>query len=214
MQSILEGVERFQRDVFPKYRQLFERLAGGQNPQALAVTCSDSRIDPNLITQTEPGELFVIRNAGNIVPPQGTDGGEAATIEYALRVLGIRNVLVCGHTDCGAMKALLKPESLDSLPTVRGWLTAAQEARRALDRLPPEADDHKRLRTVTEENVLVQIENLRTHSALRYGLDQGQIHILGAIYEIKSGEFFVYCPRDGRFNPIAEVNVAELWHGD
>src|SRR5437588_6874506 len=117
MQKIIDGVRRFQANVFTRQRDLFEQLASKrQSPHALFITCSDSRIDPNLITQTEPGDLFIVRNAGNIVPPYGAaTGGEAATIEYALSVLKVRNVILCGHAHCGAVQALMTRQATDDL---------------------------------------------------------------------------------------------------
>ena len=124
MRAILEGIERFQKDVFPKHRERFQRLATSQHPEVLFITCSDSRIDPNLVTQANPGDLFHVRNAGNIIPPMGMSG-EAATIEYAVQVLGVRHIAVCGHTDCGAMKALLSLSAHSDLPAIQEWLRAA-----------------------------------------------------------------------------------------
>jgi len=109
MDKIIQGIRRFQTDVFPNNRTLFERLAAGQNPEALFICCSDSRISLDLITQTAPGDLFVCRNAGNIVPVYGQGDAVSATIEYAVSILNINHIVVCGHSDCGAMKALMKP---------------------------------------------------------------------------------------------------------
>ena len=104
MQKLLEGLHHFQQNIFSSQRELFERLAKGQSPETLFITCSDSRINPNLLTQTQPGELFILRNAGNIIPPYGAaNGGEGATIEYAVAVLGVKDIIVCGHAHCGAM---------------------------------------------------------------------------------------------------------------
>ena len=119
MQRLVDGVQRFQTNVFSAQRHLFERLAEGQNPLALFITCSDSRINPNLITQTEPGELFILRNAGNIVPPYGASrGGEEGSIEYAVSVLGVEDIIVCGHSHCGAMSALLDPAPRAHVPEI------------------------------------------------------------------------------------------------
>jgi len=208
MKSLIEGIEFFQHKVFPEYEPIFRRLAKGQNPEVLLITCSDSRIDPNLVMQTHPGELFQIRNAGNIVPVWGAGGGETATIEYALRVLGIRNILVCGHTDCGAMRALLDPSSLTALPAVKDWIEAAAEARKVLDGISGPPDDP--LAALIEENVLVQIQNLKTHPVVAEALAEGELYIQGAVYEIESGDFRIYCPKRRAFAPLAEVDVNEL----
>src|SRR5690349_55453 len=123
MERIIRGIHQFQNNVFSTQRELFERLASGQKPEALFITCSDSRINPNLVTQTKPGELFIMRNAGNIIPPYGAaNGGEGATIEYAVAALGIKDIIVCGHTHCGAMNGLLNLNKLTKMPSVVSWL--------------------------------------------------------------------------------------------
>ena len=122
MQKLIKGIHQFQSNHFASQRELFERLAHGQYPEALFITCSDSRINPNLITQSEPGDLFILRNAGNIIPPSGAgQGGEGATIEFAVAGLGVQNIVICGHSHCGAIKGLLEPESLRDMPSVVAW---------------------------------------------------------------------------------------------
>src|SRR5262245_1147214 len=162
MQKLLLGIHHFQANIFRSRRELFERLADGQRPEALFITCSDSRINPNLITQTEPGDLFILRNAGNIVPPYGAaNGGEGATIEFAVAGLGIQDIIVCGHSHCGAMKGLLDPETLRDTPAMAAWLGHAESTRRILrDKYGDRRGDALQM-TAIEENVLVQLENLR-----------------------------------------------------
>src|SRR5262245_41103473 len=134
MERLLRGVTKFQTEVFPAQRPLFEGLASGQSPEALFITCADSRIVPQLITQSSPGDLFICRNAGNMVPPYGElHGGVSATIEYALCVLNVKHIIVCGHTDCGAMKGILHPEAVADMPTVRSWLAHGEVARRIVN---------------------------------------------------------------------------------
>src|SRR5271170_6560787 len=135
--SILRGLKRFQKRVYPKHRDLFHKLALGQRPEALFITCADSRIDPCMLTQTEPGELFICRVIGNIVPryPK-TIGGVSATIEYAVGVLGVPEVIVCGHTDCGVMKGALNPAALGDFPNVAAWLRWANVEHRTTDPSP------------------------------------------------------------------------------
>src|SRR5579862_871839 len=124
VEKLLGGISRFQKHVYPKHQELFETLAAGQRPEALFITCSDSRIDPCLLTQTKPGELFICRVIGNIVPPYPEAiGGVSATIEYAVGVLRVPEVIVCGHTDCGVMRGALNPEALEAYPNVRAWLS-------------------------------------------------------------------------------------------
>ena len=159
MQKLVDGIHKFQKDVFATQTRFFERLADGQKPLALFITCSDSRIDPSMLTQTKPGELFIMRNAGNIVPPYGASScGEAATIEYAVAVLGVRDIVVCGHSHCGAMTGLLHPDSLAELPLVRCALpgvaedTRAMRRRDALLKLRREGADHASGEAAGEES--------------------------------------------------------------
>ena len=168
MQKLVQGIHQFQDDIFSSQRELFERLADGQNPEALFITCSDSRINPNLLTQTDPGELFILRNAGNIIPPYGAaGGGEAATIEYAVSVLGVQDIIVCGHSHCGAMNGAAATRKPDG--PAGGRCLAGACRGDAADRegeLPPTWPGAPLLATAIEENVLVQLENLRTHPAV------------------------------------------------
>ena len=203
MQWILKGIEKFQKEVFPRHRARFEALATHQAPKLLLITCADSRIDPNLVTQTRPGDLFFVRNAGNIVPPGAASGSEAATIEYGIRVLGIRDVVVCGHTDCGAMKGLLQQGALEELPAVRRWLEPAAPALRVLERRSLAPDDPEALRAVTEENVLVQLDHLRTHPAVA----ETDVRLYGCIYEIHTGTFLVHDRARGAFVPLTDADL-------
>jgi carbonic anhydrase len=203
MQKLIQGIHQFQNHIFSTRIAQFKQLAQGQNPQALFITCSDSRINPNLLTQTEPGDLFILRNAGNIVPPYGaSQGGEGATIEYAVAALDIQDIIVCGHSLCGAMQGLLHPESLKGMPAVANWLNHAEATRRIMLEKYPTREGAARLTTTVEENVLVQIENLRTHPCVAAGLAQGKLKIHGWVYKIETGEVFAYDPEDGQFVPL------------
>ena len=166
--NILRGLKRFQKHVYPKHRDLFQKLALGQRPEALFITCADSRIDPCMLTQTKPGELFICRVIGNIVPryPK-TIGGVSATIEYAVGVLGVADVIVCGHTDCGVMKGVLNPKALEPLPNVTSWLRHANPARRLAAKSKTKSADSEFLLLLTELNVIEQLKNLRTHPQSR-----------------------------------------------
>jgi carbonic anhydrase len=204
MQKLVEGVHTFQQKIFRSYQEFFTRLANGQSPEALFITCSDSRIDPNLLTQTRPGDLFIVRNAGNIVPAFGAVYcGEAATIEYALTILGVRDIVVCGHSDCGAMKALVDPNSCAELPALMKWLEHAEATRRILSFKYPDLDGLERLETAIQENVLVQLEHVRTHPAVAAALARRTVHLHGWIYRIDTGEVFAYDPGTEQFEPIA-----------
>jgi carbonic anhydrase len=200
MQKLVHGLHRFQSDVFGHMREFFEGLTHGQNPEALFITCSDSRINPNLITQTEPGELFILRNAGNIVPPYGAaTGGEAATIEFAVAGLGVRDVIVCGHSHCGAMAGLLAPQSLAELPSLRAWLEFAAETRRLVQERYADRTGPDQLATAVQENVLSQLENLKTHPTISSRLAEGKLRLHGWVYEIETGDVFEYEPLEEQF---------------
>lgn len=207
MRKLVEGVRQFQHRVFSSKQQMFGSLADGQHPLALFITCSDSRIDPNLLTQTEPGELFVLRNAGNIVPPyEALRGGEAATIEYAVAVLKVKHIIVCGHSHCGAMSSLVNHVPLDKLPAVRAWLSHAECTQRMIDKIcrkPSGAEN--RLTAAIEENVLAQLKNLRTHPAVAAGLARDELKCHGWVYEFETGRVFAYQPQQRHFILLEEM---------
>lgn len=203
---LIAGVGEFQKDVFGAKEELFRKLGDGQAPVALFITCSDSRINPNLLTQTEPGELFILRNAGNIVPPYGgAASGEAATVEYALRHLGIRDVIVCGHSRCGAMGGLLAPDALHDLPAVGGWLAHAAGVADEVDRMARERPAAGRLDLAVERNVVRQIANLRTHPAVQEAFAAGRLRVHGWVYHFETGEVTALDPAADRFVPLAEA---------
>ena len=203
---ILRGLKRFQKKVYPKHRELFQKLALQQRPTALFITCADSRIDPCLLTQTQPGELFLCRVIGNIVPryPESI-GGVSATIEYAVGVLGVPDVIVCGHTDCGVMKGILNPEALKPLENVSAWLRHAQPAREALENSKERSTGPEFLLALTERNVIEQLANLRTHPAVVAHLDQGILKLHGWVYDIGEGIVSTYDPEQGKFIPVRSV---------
>jgi carbonic anhydrase len=191
IRRLIDGVGRFSRDVFPERRKLFQRLASGQNPTTLFITCADSRIVPEMLTQTEPGELFVCRNIGNVVPAYGEMlGGVSAVVEYACVALGVSDIVVCGHSDCGAMKAMLDPDApqLRGMPTVSSWLRNAEAARSVVAATHPELEGEARVEALVSQNVRVQISHLRTHPAVAGRLATGQIALHGWVYDIETGE--------------------------
>ncbi len=205
MEKIIRGVHAFQTEHFSPQQELFERLAGGQTPEALFITCSDSRINPNLLTQTEPGELFILRNAGNLVPPFGaTNGGEGATIEYAVSVLGVKDIIVCGHSHCGAMKGLLHPESVKSVPTVAAWLGQAETTRRVIEENYADLPEQDKLTATTKENVLIQLQNLRSHPSVAAKLSKGQLHLHAWVYELETGKVYAYDHTNAQFVPLQQ----------
>ena len=211
MQRLVQGIHHFQNNIFSEQRKLFERLVDNQRPLALFITCSDSRINPNLLTQTEPGELFILRNAGNIIPPYGAvQGGEAGTIEYAISVLNVKDVVVCGHSHCGAIGGLLHPEKLGGLSAVKNWLKHAEATQRIIRENYNHITDEKALVTAAvEENVLVQLENLRTHPSVAAALSRRDISLHGWVYKFESGEVFSYQPDEGQFLALSQNEMAE-----
>lgn len=202
MKNLLPGLRKFSERVFPGHQEHFESLAQGQKPHTLMITCSDSRIDPNLVTQTKPGELFVVRNAGNIIPPFGASrGGEEAAIEFAIEGLGVSNIVICGHSQCGAMAALVDKVNLDNLPCVKSWLGHAQGTKKRIDSMKGDFD----LSHVVEENVLVQADNLRTHPSVSGALRSGRVQLFGWVYSFETGSVAVYDPRLKKYLPSTEV---------
>jgi carbonic anhydrase len=204
--KILRGLKRFQKKVYPKHRELFRKLALQQRPAALFITCADSRIDPCLLTQTKPGELFICRVIGNIVPryPESI-GGVSATIEYAVGVLGVPDVIVCGHTDCGVMKGVLNPEALKPLANVNAWLGHAQPAREALAKSNRSLSDPEFLLALTERNVVEQLKNLHTHPAVAARLEEGSLKLHGWVYHIGKGIVTTYNSRREKFSRVRTI---------
>lgn len=206
MNHLIDGFFKFKKDVFPAKRKLFRDLAQSQSPHTLFVTCADSRIVPDLITQSEPGSLFVCRNVGNQVPPfgSGANGGVASSIEYAVQVLGVEHVVICGHTNCGAINAILHPEKLAALTATAAWLEHAGAARSVvLDNyrgLPEEVQLH----LLTEENIIAQLGNLKTYPAIATRLAAGKLQLHGWLYHIHSGEIVTYNAGKGLFAPLGK----------
>jgi carbonic anhydrase len=206
VEKILKGLKRFQKKVFPKHRELFRKLALQQRPSALFITCADSRIDPCLLTQTKPGELFLCRVIGNIVPryPESI-GGVSATIEYAVGVLGVPDVIICGHTDCGVMKGVLNPDALKPLANVSAWLKHAQPAREAFADYAGDLSDPEFLLALTERNVIEQLKNLQTHPSIAVRLEQGNLKLHGWVYHIGKGIVTTYSRRREKFIRVRTI---------
>jgi carbonic anhydrase len=203
MKNIFEGLSLFQKIAYPRHKELFERLAKNQTPQAVFVACSDSRVVPNLLVQAEPGDLFIIRNAGNIVPPWGSAyGGTTASLEYAIVALGIRDVIVCGHSNCGAMKGVLHPENLSAMPSVRQWVAHAEEARNAVERALPGASDDDLLDLAVDYNVIAQVRNILTFPFVRLLVEKGELELYGWVYDIATGNVKGLDATGRRFAPL------------
>ena len=216
MRKLIKGLDQFKANYFSTHLELFEQLAHGQKPRVLFITCSDSRIDPNLITQTEVGELFVIRNAGNIIPPFGAaNGGEGAAVEYAIHALGIEQIVVCGHSHCGAMKGLLQLGKLEEeMPLVYDWLKHAEATRRLVKENYASVKGEELLEVTVAENVLTQMENLKTYPVVHSKLYQGKLKIYGWIYHIETGEVLAYDPVSHAYLPPQSQLIDDESDGD
>jgi len=202
MDDIISGVKTFQRDVYPQNSDLFEQLAKGQSPDALVITCSDSRVDPFLLTQARPGQLFVLRNAGNLVPKYGGPvGGVTATIEFAVVALAVPNIIICGHSGCGAMAGLLNPGQLRGMPRVTKWLEHAEVVRESIAAAGP-LDAADALDRAVEANVIVQLDHLRSHPSVADMLRSGQINLHGWVYDIATGAVTTYDSERSQFVPL------------
>ena len=211
LKQYIEGYKKFHQEIYPSKQPLFHDLASGQKPHTLFITCSDSRIVPDMILQTDPGQLFIIRNAGNMIPPYGgMAGGVSATIEYALMALRIPQVVVCGHSDCGAMKGVLRPDAVKSMPTVAAWLRYGDAARMVTLDNYAGLSEAEQLEALIKENILAQVENLKTHPSVASLLAGGEVTIHAWHYRISTGELTAFdyesnqfLPLDGAKTPVA-----------
>jgi carbonic anhydrase len=205
MEKLIEGVRRFQENVYPRQRDLFQRLAHGQNPETLIIACSDSRVSLEMITQASPGDMFVCRNAGNLVPPHGRPDAMTASIEYALTALPIRDIVVCGHSDCGAMKGLLAPQNLAAMPQVQGWLAHARGAVSAFGKNGSSLDVHEAAAMLAKLNIRLQLEHLHTYPEVFSRLQEGTLRLHGWLYEIGTGEIQEWQPMAGEWIPVRQT---------
>jgi carbonic anhydrase len=208
LEQLKTGVRRFQAEVYPERAEMFAQAASEpQRPHTLFITCADSRIDPVEITSAGTGDVFVTRNIGNMVPAYGEMlGSTSAVIEFAVSSLGVGHVVICGHSDCGAMKALLDPDSVERMPTVQKWLHNAHAALAAADVLYTRdvqtGSNRTLLEELTEQNVLLQLQHLKTHPSVARAITAGDLTVSGWVYEIGSGA--VRIARDGQreFTPV------------
>ena len=204
--SLIKGVNDYREGAFQQYRETFEKLTEGQKPKALFITCSDSRVDPVTVTGSAPGNLFIIRNAGNIIPPYGaSNGGEGATVEYALMALDIQDIIVCGHSHCGAMQGLMSDTVLENLPSVADWLGHARSTRLIVKERHPDLTGEPLVVQAGRANVLVQLDNLKTHPAVALRLSQGKLRLHAWIYTFETGEMLNYDASAGEWLPLEEA---------
>ncbi len=213
MQDIIDGFLKFQRNAFPERAGLFKDLANQQSPRALFISCSDSRLVPELVTQREPGDLFVIRNAGNIVPSYGPEpGGVSASVEYAVAALQVSDIVICGHSDCGAMTAIASCTCLDHMPAVAGWLRYADSGR-VVNEARQHASPQAKVASMVRENVIAQLANIQTHPSVRLALEEKRVALHGWVYDIESGCIEAFDGRTGTFVALAShPNVRAVSH--
>lgn len=211
MPRFAAGVVRFQNEVFPEKRALFERLSEGQEPEALFIACSDSRVETAMFTQTEPGDLFIVRNAGNIVPPHSTHtGGITASIEFAVAALNVPHIVICGHTECGAMKGAINPGSLDGMPHVKEWLAYSEAAVEITNVLGKDLSDDARMKMLLQQNVILQLRHLKTHPKVAMRLALGNLQLHGWVYDIKTGDVHAYDEKQAKFVPVDAHYAKEM----
>jgi carbonic anhydrase len=210
MKRLLEGYAKFRREVFPQWKDRFHLLAELQRPETLLITCADSRVVPTMIFQAEPGEMFLCRTAGNVVPPHGyMPGGVSATVEYAVEVLNVRHVVVCGHSDCGAVKAMFDQKDMTRLPLTAKWLGLMEPAWKYLDPACG-SDGHSRYTGLIYANVVAQLQHLKTHPEVARRLADGNLQLHGWYYDILSGRVEAYDENQRRFRPLEEAAAAEI----
>ncbi|MEM8805315.1 MAG: carbonic anhydrase [Cyanobacteria bacterium P01_G01_bin.38] len=215
MKRLIKGLREFQDNYVPEHQSFMAELVKGQSPNVLFITCSDSRVDPELITQSELGQLFVIRNAGNLVPPYGaTNGGEGATIEYAVKSLEVEHIIICGHSGCGAMKGLLQIGELEAkMPLVYNWLKHTEATRQLVEDNYAGLEKPEKLEVLVAENILTQIENLRTYPAVHSRLYSGDLSLHGWIYNIGNGSVLAYdAERHAFVPPFSRLNGSSGSH--
>jgi carbonic anhydrase len=200
MERLVEGHKKFLKEVFPARKSHFHLLAEGQAPMWLFITCADSRVLPDMILGTEPGDLFISRSIGNVVPKTSGDvDGVTATIEYAVEVLRVRHAIICGHSDCGALKAALDHKSLENLPRARRWLEHVEAAFAYKQPLNPADGESAELAAVIRGNVVAQLMNLRAQPPVAQALAKGRLTAHGWYYDIMTGQIEEYDEKQKRF---------------
>ncbi len=206
MQQLIAGIHKFQKQKLGRYQELFQRLSHeGQNPHTLFITCSDSRVLAELITQSQPGDLFVVKNVGNIIPAAkqvGAANSTAAAVEFAVESLGVSDIVVCGHSQCGAMSALLRGLDENNMPHLEEWLKLAAPVRTVIEANYQHLDSEAQITAAAEENVLFALENLQTYPAVSQALAKGKLRLHGWFFRIATAEMFAYDPDSQQFLPI------------
>ena len=208
MEKLIKGIVDFRERMLPQYAQRFKDLALKQIPDTFFITCSDSRVVPDLLASTHPGELFVMRNVGNLVPPAAADGvstgdlSEASAIEYSVLGLNVANIVVCGHSECGAMKTVITNEASVDTPNLARWLHHAHTASFRLEHEGALDDSLKPHDQLSQLNVLVQLEHLMSYPVVRTRVLAGTLHLSGWWFDIASGSMYAYERGSRRFEII------------
>jgi len=203
MNPFISGYQKFRREVYPKNEARYKALARTQAPKTLFITCADSRVMPSTITQTEPGELFQCRVVGNVIPAHGNAaGGVTSAIEYAVMVLNVEHIIVCGHSDCGAMRAFAHPEKLAGLKAVQSWIEHAESAIALAKEQHSHLEGDDFLQALTKENVISQIQHLKTHPCVATRLRKGTLELHGWYYDIGEGTIEQFNEVLGSFIPL------------
>ena len=211
MKELIQGYRRFHSEVFPQKRQLYQSLADGQSPKYLFITCCDSRINPVEFTSTEPGDLFSERSIGNIIPlPHTFETESSASIEFAVGALKVKHIIICGHSNCGAMKALLNPESLKELPNVAAWIANSGLTRESVMKKYPGLEGDELLDATVHENVIQQLEHLKQQPSVAKALKEGVLGVHGWVFEVERGRLVEYDESSGGFLPLLEAHSATL----
>jgi carbonic anhydrase len=214
MHKLIKGIVDFRERLLPQYAERFRDLAQGQTPDTLFITCSDSRVVPDLLVSTDPGDLFVMRNVGNLVPPATAEGAstgdvsEASAIEYAVLLLQVQNIIVCGHSECGAMKAAIARKPLPDTPNLAKWLHLSAAAVFRLDQEGPLDPRLNPCDQLAQLNVLVQLEHLASYPIVRERIAAGTLHLSGWWFDIAKGEMYAY-ERESRSFQVIDRNTAE-----
>lgn len=203
MKKLIRGLHKFQTEVFPIQKDFFEQLVKGQEPEILFVTCSDSRINPTLVTSADPGELFIVRNAGNIIPPYAVASGEAATIEFAINQLKVEHLIICGHSHCGALDAAINLDSFKDQPQLYAWIKEnISPTLELVNKSYQDLDAVSLGNILLQEHVLQQIENVKTHPAVNNAINRGLLTLHAWIYRFEEGNIYSYNRQDGQFEMI------------
>lgn len=211
MPKFAAGVVKFQREVYPKNVDLFGMLSKGQKPEAMFITCSDSRIELGMLTQTLPGDIFVVRNAGNIVPPHSNStGATTAAIEFAVSALKVPHIVICGHTDCGAAKGAMALDKLSTMPHVRDWLGYMRAAVEIVAAMGEGLNENDRMVFLLEQNIRLQLDHLRTHPAVAVAMAKGELVLHGWVYDIGAGEVLALNPETDKFEPVSSLYADQV----